>query len=191
MHAVTPMTQCLWGKRYTRDIYIAVWVTNTEQITTTSSASCSQPQRAGSACGPGPSPHLIFATQVMSWNAHRIDEAITEVHMLLKDANQVLAVLKQNEAQSRTTIANWAAPQPFDRKEGKVCALSSLPHTLLTTDMCWQHVSAQCLPTCAVFLPHPHLSRMHDLACLASAPPGTAALLQASPQLHTHQCTTH
>lgn len=60
-------------------------------------------------------------SQVVSWNAHRIDEAIAEVHMLLKDANQVLAVLKHNVTQTRQILASWATPQPFDRKEGKVC----------------------------------------------------------------------
>ena len=40
--------------------------------------------------------------------------------MLLKDANQVLAVLKHNVTQTRQILASWAVPQPFDRKEGKV-----------------------------------------------------------------------
>ena len=34
--------------------------------------------------------------QVLNWNAHRIDEAIAEVHLLLKDAVQVLGILKKN-----------------------------------------------------------------------------------------------
>ena len=58
---------------------------------------------------------------MLNWNAHRIDEAIAEVHLLLKDASSVLAILKHNVAQTRSVLAAWATPQPFDRKEGKVC----------------------------------------------------------------------
>lgn len=57
---------------------------------------------------------------MLNWNAHRIDEAITEVHLLLKDAASVLAILKHNVTQTRSILASWATPQPFDRKEGKV-----------------------------------------------------------------------
>ena len=58
--------------------------------------------------------------QVLNWNSHRIDDAIAEAHGLLKEAADVLAVLKANVAQTRTILAAWATPDPFSRKEGKV-----------------------------------------------------------------------
>lgn len=63
---------------------------------------------------------MLSVLQVLNWNAHRIDDAISEAHSLVKEAADVLAVLKANVAQTRTILAAWATPEPFTRKEGKV-----------------------------------------------------------------------
>lgn len=57
---------------------------------------------------------------MLNWNSLRIDDAITEAHGLVKEAADVLAVLKANASQTRTILTAWATPDPFTRKEGKV-----------------------------------------------------------------------
>ena len=64
--------------------------------------------------------------QTLNWNSHHIDDYIMEVMALVRDVNETLATIKGNVKRTSEVLAGWVANPMFDRKEGKVSAISSL-----------------------------------------------------------------
>ena len=93
----------------------------------------------------------LRSVQVMNWNSHRIEEAVSDCYKVSKAVAETQAVVKGHETRIKAILAAWASKLIVDRKPGQVIGfrwmspllnIPAIEQTLLTSHIsslkgCW------------------------------------------------------